>query len=150
LQVGMLNNDVSRVKPFKKIMHKNGANAYICACKINARARHDPWSTGSFDDPYQPQCISFARTVPICWWWKRDLRASDLPATPAPTSKTSIGRYELLYQQIPRSTLTLVYPEIIMCQVSSCKYPRLKEVDDVLGGAAAWENVDTTDGELVL
>ena len=42
----------------------------------------------------------------------------------------------------------------IMCmchgQVSSCKYPRLKEVDDVLGGAAAWENVDTTDGELVL
>ena len=32
-------------------------------------------------------------------------------------------------------------------QVSSCKYPRLKEVDDVLGGAAAWENVDTTDGE---
>lgn len=41
----------------------------------------------------------------------------------------------------------------IMCmchgQVSSCKYPRLKEVDDVLGGAAAWENVDTTDGELI-
>ena len=34
--------------------------------------------------------------------------------------------------------------------MSSCKYPRLKEVDDVLGGAAAWENVDTTDGELVL
>ena len=25
-------------------------------------------------------------------------------------------------------------------------YPKLKEVDDVLGGAAAWENVDHTDG----
>lgn len=24
-------------------------------------------------------------------------------------------------------------------------YPQLKEVDDVLGGAAAWENVDSTD-----
>lgn len=27
------------------------------------------------------------------------------------------------------------------------KYPRLKEVDDVLGGAAAWENVDSTKGK---
>ena len=26
-------------------------------------------------------------------------------------------------------------------------YPKLKEVDDVLGGAAAWENVDHTDGK---
>ena len=26
-------------------------------------------------------------------------------------------------------------------------YPKLKEVDDVLGGAAAWENVDHTDGQ---
>ena len=25
-------------------------------------------------------------------------------------------------------------------------YPKLKEMDDVLGGAAAWENVDHTDG----
>lgn len=33
-----------------------------------------------------------------------------------------------------------------MLQVSSYKFPRLKEVDDVLGGSAAWENVDTTDG----
>lgn len=24
-------------------------------------------------------------------------------------------------------------------------YPKLKEIDDVLGGAAAWENVDSTD-----
>lgn len=31
-------------------------------------------------------------------------------------------------------------------QVTSRKYPRLKEVDDVLGGAAAWENVDSTAG----
>ena len=26
-------------------------------------------------------------------------------------------------------------------------YPKLKEVDDVLGGAAAWENVDSTEGQ---
>ena len=26
------------------------------------------------------------------------------------------------------------------------QFPKLKEVDDVLGGAAAWENVDTTEG----
>ncbi|PVD32125.1 hypothetical protein C0Q70_07553 [Pomacea canaliculata] len=29
--------------------------------------------------------------------------------------------------------------------LSSRRYPRLKEVDDVLGGAAAWENVDSTE-----
>ena len=29
------------------------------------------------------------------------------------------------------------------------KYPRLKEVDDVLGGAAAWENVDATNGNTI-
>uniref|UniRef100_A0A3P8SX77 DNA-directed RNA polymerase subunit n=1 Tax=Amphiprion percula TaxID=161767 RepID=A0A3P8SX77_AMPPE len=29
-------------------------------------------------------------------------------------------------------------------QVNNRKYPKLKEVDDVLGGAAAWENVDST------
>ncbi|KAF8763277.1 DNA-directed RNA polymerase III subunit RPC10 like protein [Argiope bruennichi] len=29
--------------------------------------------------------------------------------------------------------------------MSSRIYPKLKEVDDVLGGAAAWENVDTTE-----
>uniref|UniRef100_A0ABK0M2B2 RNA polymerase III subunit K n=1 Tax=Rattus norvegicus TaxID=10116 RepID=A0ABK0M2B2_RAT len=28
--------------------------------------------------------------------------------------------------------------------VTNRKYPKLKEVDDVLGGAAAWENVDST------
>ena len=26
------------------------------------------------------------------------------------------------------------------------QFPKLKEVDDVLGGQAAWENVDTTEG----
>lgn len=31
-------------------------------------------------------------------------------------------------------------------QVNYRKYPKLKEVDDVLGGAAAWENVDSTAG----
>lgn len=29
--------------------------------------------------------------------------------------------------------------------VSSRTYPKLKDVDDVLGGASAWENVDSTD-----
>ncbi|KAK3088516.1 hypothetical protein FSP39_020084 [Pinctada imbricata] len=29
--------------------------------------------------------------------------------------------------------------------ISNRKYPKLKEVDDVLGGAAAWENVDSTE-----
>jgi hypothetical protein len=30
--------------------------------------------------------------------------------------------------------------------MSSGKYPKPKEVDDVLGGSAAWENVDSTNG----
>ncbi|KAK2082406.1 hypothetical protein P7K49_039906, partial [Saguinus oedipus] len=29
-------------------------------------------------------------------------------------------------------------------KVTNRKYPKLKEVDDVLSGAAAWENVDST------
>ncbi|KAL7294819.1 hypothetical protein TKK_0011748 [Trichogramma kaykai] len=29
--------------------------------------------------------------------------------------------------------------------IRSNTYPKLKEVDDVLGGSAAWENVDATD-----
>ncbi|XP_008536631.2 DNA-directed RNA polymerase III subunit RPC10 isoform X1 [Equus asinus] len=32
----------------------------------------------------------------------------------------------------------------VAAQVTNRKYPKLKEVDDVLGGAAAWENVDST------
>ena len=34
-------------------------------------------------------------------------------------------------------------------QISKRKYPKLKEVDDVLGGAAAWENVDSTEGKML-
>ncbi|CAG0916387.1 unnamed protein product [Notodromas monacha] len=30
-------------------------------------------------------------------------------------------------------------------KISTRVYPKLKEVDDVLGGAAAWENVDSTE-----
>lgn len=30
-------------------------------------------------------------------------------------------------------------------KLTSRKYPKLKEVDDVLGGTAAWENVDSTE-----
>lgn len=41
---------------------------------------------------------------------------------------------------------SLVYHSRMNIQVSSFNFPRLKEVDDVLGGSAAWENVDTTDG----
>ena len=33
-------------------------------------------------------------------------------------------------------------------QLTSRRYPKLKEVDEVLGGAAAWDNVDKTQGEL--
>lgn len=36
---------------------------------------------------------------------------------------------------------------VCFSQVNNRKYPKLKEVDDVLGGAAAWENVDSTAGE---
>ena len=34
-------------------------------------------------------------------------------------------------------------------QISSKKYPKLKEVDDVLGGKEAWENVDSTEGNVM-
>ncbi|XP_030435087.1 DNA-directed RNA polymerase III subunit RPC10 isoform X1 [Gopherus evgoodei] len=39
---------------------------------------------------------------------------------------------------------TCPYVRNVTRKVSSRKYPKLKEVDDVLGGAAAWENVDST------
>ncbi|XP_055837680.1 DNA-directed RNA polymerase III subunit RPC10 [Episyrphus balteatus] len=32
-------------------------------------------------------------------------------------------------------------------KISTRTYPHLKEVDHVMGGAAAWENVDSTDAE---
>ena len=42
----------------------------------------------------------------------------------------------------------LMWGKLTFCytQISKRKYPKLKEVDDVLGGAAAWENVDSTEG----
>lgn len=40
---------------------------------------------------------------------------------------------------------TCPYVFNIRRKVSSKTYPKLKEVDDVLGGAAAWENVDSTE-----
>ncbi|OWF45196.1 DNA-directed RNA polymerase III subunit RPC10-like [Mizuhopecten yessoensis] len=39
---------------------------------------------------------------------------------------------------------TCPYIQNIKRKISNRKYPKLKEVDDVLGGAAAWENVDNT------
>ncbi|KAJ1098381.1 hypothetical protein NDU88_003492 [Pleurodeles waltl] len=39
---------------------------------------------------------------------------------------------------------TCPYVHNVTRKVTSRKYPKLKEVDDVLGGAAAWENVDST------
>ncbi|XP_073502253.1 DNA-directed RNA polymerase III subunit RPC10 [Phyllobates terribilis] len=39
---------------------------------------------------------------------------------------------------------TCPYVHNINRKVTSRKYPKLKEVDDVLGGSAAWENVDST------
>ena len=39
---------------------------------------------------------------------------------------------------------TCPYVQNIKRKVTNRQYPKLKEVDDVLGGAAAWENVDST------
>jgi DNA-directed RNA polymerase III subunit RPC11 len=39
---------------------------------------------------------------------------------------------------------TCPYVHAIRRKITNRRYPRLKEVDDVLGGAAAWENVDST------
>uniref|UniRef100_A0A3Q2HF07 DNA-directed RNA polymerase subunit n=1 Tax=Equus caballus TaxID=9796 RepID=A0A3Q2HF07_HORSE len=36
------------------------------------------------------------------------------------------------------------YVHNITCKVTNRKYPKLKEVHDVLGGGAGWENVDST------
>ncbi|GFO44844.1 DNA-directed RNA polymerase subunit [Plakobranchus ocellatus] len=40
---------------------------------------------------------------------------------------------------------TCPYVQNISRKISHKVYPKLKEVDDVLGGAAAWENVDSTE-----
>jgi hypothetical protein len=34
-------------------------------------------------------------------------------------------------------------------QISNKKYPKLIEIDDVLGGSSACENVDSTDGRCI-
>uniref|UniRef100_A0A1W7R9T1 DNA-directed RNA polymerase subunit n=1 Tax=Hadrurus spadix TaxID=141984 RepID=A0A1W7R9T1_9SCOR len=39
---------------------------------------------------------------------------------------------------------TCPYVHNIRYKIINRKYTRLKEVDDVLGGSAAWENVDST------
>ncbi|KAJ1074869.1 hypothetical protein K5549_020519, partial [Capra hircus] len=39
---------------------------------------------------------------------------------------------------------TCPYVPNVTRKVTNRKYPKLKEADDVLGGAAAWENVDST------
>lgn len=43
------------------------------------------------------------------------------------------------------SCATCPYIYNITKRISNRTYPKLKEVDDVLGGAAAWENVDSTE-----
>ena len=40
---------------------------------------------------------------------------------------------------------TCPYMHNINRKISSKHYPKLKAVDDVLGGSAAWENVDSTE-----
>lgn len=45
------------------------------------------------------------------------------------------------------SRMPFVSVNVSFLQVNNRKYPKLKEVDDVLGGAAAWENVDSTAGK---
>ncbi|XP_076330739.1 RNA polymerase III subunit K [Tachypleus tridentatus] len=40
---------------------------------------------------------------------------------------------------------TCPYVHNVKQRITNRKYPKLKEVDDVLGGAAAWENVDSTE-----
>ena len=41
---------------------------------------------------------------------------------------------------------TCPYIQNVTKKVSSVQYPKMKEVDDVLGGQSAWENVDSTEG----
>ena len=51
-----------------------------------------------------------------------------------------------LIQRCPLFSVSFIRGSTVYTQVSSVQFPRLKEVDDVLGGQAAWENVDTTEG----
>ena len=43
------------------------------------------------------------------------------------------------------SCSTCPYVHNVKRKIGNRIYPKLKEVDDVLGGAAAWENVDATE-----
>eukprot|EP00128_Syssomonas_multiformis_P000813 Colp12_sorted_trinity150504_noHs@19203 len=45
------------------------------------------------------------------------------------------------------SCLTCPYVYNIMQQMSSKEYMKTKEVEDVMGGEEAWDNVDSTDAE---
>lgn len=49
------------------------------------------------------------------------------------------------YTALRFSCNTCPYIFNIARKVSNRTYPKLKEVDDVLGGSAAWENVDSTE-----
>ena len=59
--------------------------------------------------------------------------------------RTSLQRYTYT-GEVDFIKCSCAYTCVCVCQVSSVQFPRLKEVDDVLGGQAAWENVDTTEG----
>ena len=67
--------------------------------------------------------------------------AKDLPAILAHMYRTSLKRQASLVDLKLFVIIINFYK-----QIASKTFPRLKEVDDVLGGAAAWENVDNTDG----
>ena len=47
-------------------------------------------------------------------------------------------------------SLNVCVGHIFPSKVNNRNYPKLKEVDDVLGGAAAWENVDSTPGKCLI
>ena len=55
------------------------------------------------------------------------------------------GHVLVLHFPVTYSVFRHVY---VLVKISSRKYPHLKELDDVLGGSAAWENVDATEGRL--
>lgn len=68
--------------------------------------------------------------------------------TPAHVEISSPAVQCLTQQVRGRVALASVrFTGVFSLQVNSRKYPKMKEVDDVLGGAAAWENVDSTPGK---
>lgn len=77
------------------------------------------------------------------------------PGSPACVRRCARGALEprlrlfpLIVEEGPRchrfACNTCPYVHNVTRKVTNRKYPKLKEVDDVLGGAAAWENVDST------